>query len=755
MAESSKLRQSLGKISPWRSGTFQLVAGVTLAVMLLLLFRPLFSEILELKLYDLKFRVRGVRPPGPEVVIVAIDDASLKTLGRWPWSREIMARLIARIKAGAPKVIALDIIFAEKEESAAMRTIRNLRQGLSRGGATPGVLKLLAEEENRVNVDRQLARVIAQEPPTLLGFYFNKIGGKTALKPEQFMGASAPAASTYNLVRWVDTQPTVMPIIGSEGIEVNLPEITEAAAGGGYFNMMPDLDGTVRSLSQAIVFGPDIFMPLSLAAAQHYLGRPPLALILSRLGVEGVRLGNRQLPVDRLGRLLINYLGPPGRFPCYSAAAVLEGDLAPDALKDKVVMLGATAVGIYDLRVTPFAGICPGVEVQATIVDNLIRGQFLQAPRNPQIPPLLIVLALGIFMGLVLPRLSAAWSFVFTLFLAEGYTTANYFLFSLWGWQLELFYPLLAIGGIYTGITVQRFLAEERERARIKKTFQSYVAPEVVNQILKHPHLLRLGGERRELTILFSDIRGFTSLSETLEPEVLVGLLHDFLNPMSEIIVTHGGTIDKYIGDAIMALFGAPLERPDHAVLACRTALAMMSRLETLNREWESQGRPVMRIGLGLNTGEVAVGNMGSDRLFNYTAIGDNVNLASRLEGLNKYYGTAILISSATSQRLDGQFVLREVDLVRVKGKAQELTIFELLAEGDPDPDLAEFLDLYRRGRTLFCDRHWQESAAAFAAALKLRPEDLPSQNYLELSEKYQLTPPGPDWTPVRTMQAK
>ncbi len=742
--------------SLFRSITFQLVAGMTLAVVLLVVFRPFFSEILELKLYDLRFRLRGARAPGPEVVIVTIDDDSLKALGRWPWSREIQARLINRIKEAGPKVIALDIIFAEKEETAAVETIKNLRQGLAReGSANPAILHLLTQEENRVNVDRQLAQAIAQGSPTLLGFYFNMVGGKAALKAEQFMATSAPRACTYNLVRWLDTKPTVIPIIGARDIELNLQEISAGSAGGGFINMVPDVDGCVRWLPQAIVFGGDIFMPLSLAAVQQYLGRPPLALTMSRMGVEGVRLGDRELPVDRFGRLLINYLGPPGRFPYYSAAKVLKGEVPASDLKDKVVLLGATAVGIYDLRVTPFSGICPGVEIQATIIDNLIHRHFLQTSRLYPIPTLLIVLGLGLFMGLALPRLSVIWSLVFALFLAEGYAIFNYLLFSRWGWQLELFYPLLTIGGIYMSLTVQRFLAEEKERLHIKKAFQSYVAPEVVNEIIKNPQLLRLGGERRELTILFSDIRGFTTLSETLEPEILVGLLHDFFNPMSEIIVTHGGTIDKYIGDAIMALFGAPLHRPDHPVLACRTALAMMAKLKTLNEEWESQGRPAMRIGLGLNVGDVAVGNMGSDRLFNYTAIGDNVNLASRLEGLNKYYGTSILISSSTARVLDGQFVLREVDLVRVKGKAQALTIFELLGEGTPEPDLAAFLEVYNQGLTFFRERRWQESAEAFTAALNLRPQDTPSKNYLELSEKYRLTPPGPDWTPVRVMESK
>ena len=375
--------------------------------------------------------------------------------------------------------------------------------------------------------------------------------------------------------------------------------------------MVPDVDGVVRWLPEAVSFGPDIYIPLGLAVAQRYLGGPPLILTTSRMGVEGVRLGDTEVPVDRFGRQLIDYYGPPGRFPYYSAAKVLNGEVPDSALKDKVVLVGATAVGIYDLRVTPFSGICPGVEIQATFIDNILRRHFLQMSRLEPIPTLLTLLGLGLCLGLVLPLLSAAWSSVFALFLAGGYTTVNYLLFSRWGWQLELFCPLLAIAGITMSLTVQRFLAEEKQKAYLKKAFQSYVAPDVVDEIIKHPQLLRLGGERRELTILFSDIRGFTSLSETMEPEVLVGLLHEFLNPMSEIIVTHGGTIDKYIGDAIMALFGAPLPRPDHPVLACRTALAMMAKLKALNEEWESVGAPGHAHRLGPQFGRCGRGQHG------------------------------------------------------------------------------------------------------------------------------------------------
>jgi len=733
------------------------VAGITFLIAVLLIWRPTFTEFLELKLYDLKFRYRGACPPGPEVVILGIDDDSLKAVGRWPWSRENFSRLLTRVKEAGPKVVAIDVIFAERQETGGLKALKELQEQVSRQGlASPELLRLLEQQQHQVDVDRILAQVVGEAPPTVLGFFFRGVGGKTRiLQAESLMEPTFVKASTFNLVRTLDAGPSRIPLMEAEGVELNLPEITEAAPGSGYFNMMPDADGTVRWFPMTIKMGPDFFAPMSLVSTKYFLGGPPLGITLSRLGVEEVRVGRKVVPVDEFGRLLINYLGPPGMIPTYSALALLEGKLPPEALKGKIVLVGATAVGIYDLRVTPFSGISPGVEIQATVIDNLLRDNFIRIPPLALPLALVLVLALGVLMGLVLRRLSATWGFIFTLWVVIVFVAGDYLLFSRGGLQLELFYPLGEIALVYLGITMQKFLAEEKERLRIRKAFESYVAPTVVSEMLKHPERLRLGGERRELSILFSDIRGFTSLSEDLAPETLVALLHDFLNPMSEIIVRNQGTIDKYIGDAIMALFNAPLETPEHARLACRTALEMTATLAALGREWAAQSRPMIRVGIGINTGVAAVGNMGSDRLFDYTAIGDNVNLASRLEGLNKYYGTDILISEGTARGLNGDFILREVDLVRVKGKMHPLTIFELLGEGTPEPELARFLTVYQEGRALFLDRNFAESARAFTRALELRPQDLPSRNYLELSQKYQETPPPPDWQGVRIHEAK
>lgn len=755
--KAGSAKGAAGKKPLWRRyPTFNLVVLITLAVIFLVICRFPSTEFIELKLYDLKFRFRGPRPVGQEVALIAIDDASIKEVGRWPWSREVMARLLARLKEAQPRVIALDIIFAEREITAGVEALRRLSRSLSQAGLlTPNVAAVLKEEETRADVDRQLARAIARGAPAILGFYFENVGGKAlGPQPEQFLGPKALEASTYNLVRFLDRRPPRLPLLGAQGAEVNLAEMTEAAAGGGYFNMVPDADGVVRWLPLAIAYGPDMYAPLALTALQHYRGRPPLGLTLSQMGVEGIRLGEQEIPVDRFGRFLINYPGPPGVFPAYAAADVLAGRLPSGALKDRIALVGATAVGIYDLRVTPFSGTSPGLEIQAAIIDNIQRGNFLKIPATGPLPTLLTILALAAILGVALSRLAAAGGFILALCLGLGYLAANYALF-LQGWHLELFYPLVEISGVYTGVTVLRFLAEERARLRLRKAFQSYVAPAVVEEIVRHPERLRLGGERREITILFCDIRGFTGLSEGLEPEALVDVLHDFLNPMSDIIVQYGGTIDKYIGDAIMALFGAPLSLEDHAARACRTALAMTAALKRLDREWEAGGRPPLRVGVGLNTGVAAVGNMGSDRLFDYTAIGDNVNLASRLEGLNKYYGTDILISAPTAQALNDQFILQEVDLVQVKGKKKPLAIYELLGEGTPEPGLAGFLEAYHQGLKLFRDRAWEEAARAFAGAARIDPGNHHVQRYLEAVARFQANPPGPEWRGVTVVEAK
>jgi adenylate cyclase len=733
------------------------VAGLTLGVLALSVFRPQLTEFIELKLVDLKFLYRGAVPAGRQLAIVAIDDDSLKSLGRWPWSREVFSRLMQRVKEAQPRVIGLDIIFAEKSDSAVAAAVDRIRQKLAqRGLGSQEVQHLLREEQQAADLDLRLAEQIREGCPTILGFYFKKVGSTVlSSEPPQDLEPTVIQVSTYNLVRRLGQKAKNLPIIGATGVEVNLPVIATAAAGGGYFNMIPDPDGTVRWYPLAVAYGPFVFAPMSLVTLQHFLDNKPLGIAVSRLGVKEVRLGRDTIPVDRYGRFLINYLGPPGSFPTYSAKAVVDGKIPAEALRDKIVLIGATAVGVYDMRVTPFSGVFPGIEIQATVIDNILRQNFLRLPPYHPLPEFLLIIFLGISLGLILPRVSAIWVFSIGLILLASYAAINYALFRCLGINLGLFYPMLEIALVTAGINLQSFLAEEKARASLKKAFQSYVAPSVVEEIIKHPERLRLGGERRELTIFFCDIRGFTTVSESLNPEELALVLQNFLNPMSKIVVKHGGTIDKFMGDAIMALYGVPLHFADHALRACQTAMDMVETLKVLNHKWAGQGRPTLKIGIGINTGVAAVGNMGSDTLFDYTAIGDNVNLAARLEGLNKYYGTEIIISASTAAALDQQFVLRELDLVRVKGKKQPVTIYELMGHAPADPDLAQFLEHYHQALQLLRDRHWQESIDAFNAALRFRPQDHHCHRYLALARQYQITPPEAEWYGLLVMQEK
>ncbi len=494
-----------------RLTTWLIVVIVTLVVVALTLLRLPLTEFIELKLYDLKFRYRGPAQAGPDLAIVAIDDDSLQSIGRWPWPREVLADFLKRLKEAHPRVIGLDIIFAEKTDSAVTDSLERVCRKLTQQGlGSDKVLRFLQEEKKARDLDQRLAEEISRGAPTILGFYFKKVGaGVISAEPPQVLEPTVIQVSTFNMVRRLGQKGGQLPILGAQGVEVNLPLISAAAAGGGYFNMIPDGDGAVRWYPLAIAYGPYVFAPLSLVTVQRYLGNQPLMIAVSDFGVKELRLGRELIPVDRYGRFFINYLGPTGTFPTYSAKTVLEGRLPPEALRDKIVLVGATAVGIYDMRVTPFSGVFPGIEIQATIIDNILRRQFLKPSPYSPLPELLIIVGMGVFLGLILPRLSAAWAFGVGMWLLSGYVIINYLIFRHQGVNLDLFYPMLAVILVSTSINLQSFLAEEKARAGLKRAFKSYVAPSVVEEIIRHPERLRLGGERRELTIFFCDIRDF------------------------------------------------------------------------------------------------------------------------------------------------------------------------------------------------------------------------------------------------------
>ena len=731
---------------------------IILLHLLLMAVHPRFIHNLEMNFYDLMFQLRGPLPVGPEVVIVAIDDASVKAIGRWPWSRREIIRLLETLTGAGAKVIGFDIIFAEKEEGRDLAFLSRLERELARfSRQVPELQRWLQQEWQLLDPDVRLASLFQQHGNVVLGYYFQGLAS-VASGPESFgMGINKDMikSSTYDIVRWTSATCSPCPLVTAWGVETNLPKLTAAAADTGFFNAMPDPDGAIRSVPLVVSYQDDLYAPLSLAILQRYLDDAPLQLTLGNHGIVHLALGAIRLPVDDYGRLRLNFRGPAKTFPYYSFVDVVSGQVPLAKFQDKIVLVGASAVGIYDIRVTPFSAIFPGVEVHANVIDNILRGDFLWAPTGLVNPTALLLIVLALLMCWLQPRVRPWFGLLLLALLIFVALSINFYLFTRRQIYLQTTYVLSGLSMTYVIVAFLRFLAEERERKRIRAAFQNYVAPEVVNTMLQHPEKLKLGGEKREMTVLFSDIRGFTTLSEQMEPEVLVHLLHSYLNPMTEIVFQHRGTMDKYIGDAIMAIYGAPLPLPDHAVRACETALDMLATLTRLWEDWRAAGLPELKIGIGINSGPMTVGNMGSERLFDYTVIGDNVNLASRLEGLNKYYGTAILISEATQKLLPATFILREVDRVRVKGKKAPVSIFELRGQGQPEGKEAELLQTFAAGLTAFRQQHWQKAEEHFSRCLDLYSDDGPAKLLLQRTKSLAENPPPPDWDGTATLTEK
>lgn len=595
--------------------------------------------------------------------------------------------------------------------------------------------------------------------------------------------------------------------------EVNIPAIDAAKSHTGSFEAVLDGDGSIRKNAllrrDGFTYVPSIafktFLVDQKLSAQatvdtENVGRENsngrVFKSLEVLNTDGDTL--MTIPVNKQGLLQINYSGPSYMFPYVSATDLLSdsptmkiservfvpstgrwevNDHTSDGqevdkerfLKDKILILGATAIGINDMRVTPFEENYAGVETHANALSNLLveaaraKGEKVaaDAPGFLRTSPLeettmWICLLVG---GLVLSALltyfgSVAGLGITALFLAVIYAVDKYYLFKS-GIVVVTLFPISLVIADFVALTSFKYFTEERKKRELKGTFAKYVSPAIVDEVLADPENIELGGKKMDLTVMFSDVRGFTTISEKLDPRALSDLLNSYLTPMTNLVFKHKGTLDKYMGDAIMAFWGAPVHFPDHAQHACRCALAMLVKLRELQAEYRAKGLPEIDIGIGLNTGEMSVGNMGSDTVRSYTVMGDAVNLGSRLEGINKQYGTRIIISEFTQAAVKDTFVCREVDWVKVKGKAQPVRIFELVAEGTVEPSKSELLRLFAEGFALYHDKKFDEAIGVFTEALAIDPNDAPSQLYVERCQDYVKDPPPADWDGVFTMTSK
>jgi len=735
---------------------------LTIFVLILFLFGVAILDLVELKTYDLQLISREVRKPSPQVVLAVIDEKSVNTEGRWPWPRAKIARLIDLLSQDGAKVIGFDIGFWEPDENTNLEFIGQFEQKIDSLKLKDDRIKEFIKK-SKLNADNDLILANAirkSRAKVVLGYFFYMSQAELNYQVEQKdieRQLKRIINSQYPLLMYDQQNITIDPFIRIAYIpEANLDILSQAAPSSGYFNVVPDPeDGIIRWMPLIIKCGEDIYGPLCIQSAWHYLDRPQLMVRVAYHGIEGIKMGERFIPTNEKGEMLINYLGPEKTFPHYSISDIIHGNLPKGTFNDKIVLVGATAIGIYDIRNTPLSPVYPGLEVHATVVDNILNKDFLEKPKWTEIYDALAILILGLLTGMAVRRVSALKGIFFSSVLFITYIWISRWLFIHWGIWVNIVYPLLALALIYTSLTVYRYLTEERERKKIKGAFTFYVSSSVVNEMLKHPEKLKLGGDRKELSVLFSDIRGFTTIAEGLTPEDLVHLLNEYLTVMTDIVFKYDGTLDKYMGDAIMAIYGAPLDLPDHPIKACQSALEMINELKRLNQKWIGEGKQPMDIGIGINTSPMMVGNMGSEQRFDFTVMGDSVNLGSRLEGANKSYKTNIIISEFTFDRVKNEFVCMELDSVRVKGKRQPVKIYNLVGYKDL-PDIQEtVVNQFNQAVALYKKRKWDEAVHVFENITVMDANLYAAQVYIERCLDLKKNPPPADWDGVYAMPTK
>ncbi len=740
------------------------------------LFQPLKS--LSGKFTDLKFAARGVQQPKRKVVIVGIDEASVAEYGRWPWARDTIAALIEKVFAAGASVVGLDMFFPEPDDRVPSQLAAALRQY--------GLSHLVAQAQT----DPVLARTIAKHRDRLVLAWMTESPCQPSITSKEecpVLNPDAIASHAKSLGHFAITGPSpaagaradATPVMSAVTVTSNLDSLNTAARFAGFVNSWADADGVNRRTAPILLVDGVPYPSLALEVARVALNEDVAVDWNENLTIKAIRLAKsrRALPVSPLGAIDPNFRGPSFTYPYVSAAQIFEegtsvnvginrelASTKDSVFKDAVVLIGAAAVGLYDMRAFPFDANVPGVEGHATIVDNIISGDLIRSTASGEgrfwIFLLLSLGAAALAVGLQFLRPLAALGAFAGLILIFGYIDfVVLFRGALINWDTSFVY--VEWFGVFLVAIAAKMVLEEQQKKFIYSAFGRYVSPKMVDSIVRDPSRLSLGGEKKELTILFSDIRGFTTLSEKMEARFLSRFLNQYLGAMTDIVVDENqGTLDKYIGDAIMAFWGAPLSQPDHAALACQAAVRMMKRLHELRPTFQKEFGIHVDAGIGIDSGSVSVGNMGSAKNFNYTVIGDHVNLASRLEGLTKPYGVSIVTTRQTLEqiRASGKPVPahRVLDKVRVKGKTQVVEVIQIL-----DHDISErALEIFEKGRELYEQMKWDDAIEKFEAADELmRPEldssDGPCKMFIERCQTFRQTPPASDWDGSWEMTSK
>jgi len=727
---------------------------------------------LELFFQNAHFQWRGPLKPGPEVVIAAIDEKSIDRLGRWPWPRKTIAQLVDRLVQYQVKVIGFDMVLSSPDESSgknSLNTIKTrLKESLKDSRLIDQVMDPIIQESDN---DAILASALKKSRRSVLGFFFHFTPeGLAHLSSEEMHGyfQNIERAKFGGFIKNPgDLDLSSIDFRSAYAVESNIAILSESAKSQGYLSFDVEPDGSMRKLPIVVKYYDKVsnrdyfFPPMSVRVLEKYL-KGALLFQVGEFGAEKVILNGTQsieVPINEKGEVLVNFLGGRETFPYISIADILhDGNdaLMEESLRDKIVLIGATATALGDSKVTPFDPIYPGVEIQATIIDNILRKNLLYQPGWIFQADLAYLLVLGIFLTWMYARAKPVIGVLLCVTVAAAQFFVTQWIFVDKGFWVTAVFPFLQNIFIFGALTIHWYLTEEKQKHFIHDVFGKYLSPGVVDKLIKDPGQLRLGGEQKELTALFTDLAGFTTFSEQLSAQELVNLLNDYFSEMTDILLEHEGTLDKYDGDAIKAFFGAPYYFEDHSKRACWVAIEMQEKLETLRAQWKKEGRPELQMRIGLNTGMMVVGNLGSKNRMNYGMNGDSVNLAARLEGANKEYGTFTIISESTYEPAKDFIEARELDSIRVVGRTTPVKIFELLGKkGKMDETIRAILPLYNKALEFYKEGMWGEAITHFEKVLVIRPEDGPSLTLLSRCRLLESSFPEKGWDGVYSMPSK
>ena len=683
------------------------------------IFFPKLPDSIDNRLRDTLFNIRGEIQNTDNVIIIDIDEKSLEKLGQWPWQRHKISKILENLTKNEIGLIAFDIVFAEEDNSSPHKVFK----------------KYGIKKENVPNYDTNFAQMISSTP-TILGYIFE-------LEKKEHLKQGAPKIPAIFIEKNKKMEDNSL--IKAHGTILNIPLLQDNSYSSGFFNNIPDDSGIVRSVPLIISYEDMIYPSLSLEVLRIITQTNRVFVNYDNQGITNISLDDLTIPTDRYGRILVNFRGKEGNFKYYSAIDIYENKIDKKELEGKIALIGTSAAGLLDLRATPFDSVYPGVEVHANVIDNVIKGDFIYKASWIDGANIALIFFLSLLTVYLITYTPFWFNPIGTMLLLGSSGVFIYHILFTYGVVLNIFFPLLTISLAAIVTTLFDYFYEIKQEEAIKKKFASKVSKEVMDNLLKNIDSAEFQAMEKEVTVFFSDVRGFTNISEQMnDAKKLISYLNQYMEPMSNIITKYQGTIDKYIGDAIMAYWNAPADVQNHADKAVIASLKQIKELEPLNKKLKEENKPLIDIGIGLNTGLAIVGEMGSSLRSDYTVIGDTINLGARLESLCKYYNSKLNISNFTKDKLKEEYVFRFLDYVRVKGKKEPVEIWQVLDFGKANDVLKQELDSYNKAIELY-------KTSKFETALKLFEELENDENktnnniykiYIQRCKEFIKTPP-------------